>query len=136
MSRISGPLLDRIDIHIEVPAVPFEELNSGPAGTSSATIRERVTAAREVQKKRFAGSPTLTNAHMSSRELRQYCPLGKIQTQRMRSAVSELGLSARAHDKVVRVARTIADLEGLEIIEPHHLEEAIQFRMLDRDIFN
>lgn len=136
MSRISGPLLDRIDIHIEVPAVPFEELNSGPAGTSSATIRERVTAAREVQKKRFAGSPTLTNAHMSSRELRQYCPLGKIQTQRMRSAVSELGLSARAHDKVVRVARTIADLEGLNIIEPHHLEEAIQFRMLDRDIFN
>ncbi|MFN7730838.1 MAG: YifB family Mg chelatase-like AAA ATPase, partial [Pirellula sp.] len=136
MSRISGPLLDRIDIHIEVPAVPFEELNSGPAGTSSATIRERVTAAREVQKQRFAGSPTLTNAHMSSRELRQYCPLGKIQTQRMRSAVSELGLSARAHDKVVRVARTIADLEGLEIIEPHHLEEAIQFRMLDRDIFN
>ena len=136
MSRISGPLLDRIDIHIEVPAVPFEELNSGPAGTSSATIRERVTAAREVQKKRFAGSPTLTNAHMSSRELRQYCPLGKIQTQRMRSAVSELGLSARAHDKVVRVARTIADLEGLDIIEPHHLEEAIQFRMLDRDIFN
>jgi magnesium chelatase family protein len=72
---------------------------------------------------------------MTSRELRQYCPLGKIQTQRMKTAVSELGLSARAHDKVIRVARTIADLESSPTIEPHHIEEAIQYRMLDRDIF-
>jgi magnesium chelatase family protein len=136
MARISGPLLDRIDIHIEVPAVPFEELHSRPASTSSETIREQVTSAREIQRQRFVSSKTLTNAQMSSRELREYCPLGTVQTQRMRSAVTEMGLSARAHDKVVRVARTVADLDQSEIIEPHHIEEAIQFRMLDRDIFS
>jgi magnesium chelatase family protein len=135
MSRISGPLLDRVDIHIEVPAVPFEELAHGTAGTSSAMMRDQVMAARNLQNQRFASSKTLTNAQMSSRELRQTCPLGKIQMQRMRTAVSELGLSARAHDKVIRVARTIADLENSPKIEPHHIEEAIQYRMLDRDIF-
>ncbi|MEI6526606.1 MAG: YifB family Mg chelatase-like AAA ATPase, partial [Planctomycetota bacterium] len=135
MSRISGPLLDRVDIHIEVPAVPFEELAHGTAGTSSAMMRDQVTAARNLQNQRFASSKTLTNAQMSSRELRQTCPLGKVQMQRMRTAVSELGLSARAHDKVIRVARTIADLENSPKIEPHHIEEAIQYRMLDRDIF-
>jgi len=135
MGRISGPLLDRVDIHIEVPAVPFEELANGPPGTSSAQIREQVTAAREIQRSRFANSKTLTNAQMSSRELRQWCPLGKIQTQRMRAAVSEMGLSARAHDKIIRVARTIADLENASEIEPHHIEEAINYRMLDRDLW-
>lgn len=135
MGRISGPLLDRVDIHIEVPAVPFEELANGPPGTSSAQIREQVTAARGIQRKRFANSKTLTNAQMSSRELRQWCPLGKIQTQRMRAAVSEMGLSARAHDKIIRVARTIADLENAPEIEPHHIEEAINYRMLDRDLW-
>ncbi|MEI8211136.1 MAG: YifB family Mg chelatase-like AAA ATPase [Planctomycetota bacterium] len=136
MARISGPLLDRIDIHIEVPAVPFEELHSRPASTSSETIREQVTSAREIQRQRFVSSKTLTNAQMSSRELREYCPLGTVQTQRMRSAVTDMGLSARAHDKVVRVARTVADLDQCETIEPQHIEEAIQFRMLDRDIFS
>ncbi len=136
MSRISGPLLDRIDIHIEVPSVPFEELQSGPPGTSSAQIREQVTVARQRQTERFQGSPTRTNAQMSSRELREWCPLGRTQTQRMRSAVSEMGLSARAHDKIIRVARTIADLENAEGIETHHIEEAINFRMLDRDIWS
>lgn len=135
MSRISGPLLDRIDIHIEVPAVPFEELANGPPGTSSAQMREQVTGARELQRQRFAQSRTRTNAQMSSRELREWCPLGNVQTQRMRSAVSEMGLSARAHDKIIRVARTIADLEQSADIEPHHIEEAINFRMLDRDIW-
>lgn len=135
MGRISGPLLDRVDIHIEVPAVPFEELAHGSTGTSSQTMRDQVTAARTLQNQRFSSSRTLTNAQMTSRELRQYCPLGKIQTQRMKTAVSELGLSARAHDKVIRVARTIADLESSLQIEPHHIEEAIQYRMLDRDIF-
>lgn len=135
LSKISGPLLDRIDIHIEVPAVPFEELSHGPPGTSSAQMREQVTSARQIQRERFADSKTRTNAQMSSRELRQWCPLGSIQTQRMRSAVSEMGLSARAHDKIIRVARTIADLEQSPHIEPNHIEEAINFRMLDRDIW-
>ena len=97
-------------------------------------MRDQVTAARTLQHQRFNSSKTLTNAQMTSRELRQHCPLGKVQTQRMKTAVSELGLSARAHDKVIRVARTIADLESSPQIEPHHIEEAIQYRMLDRDI--
>ena len=133
--KIFGPLLDRVDIHIEVPAVPFEELSHGKAGTSSQMMRDQVTAARNLQSQRFASSKTITNAQMTSRELRQHCPLGKLQTQRMKTAVSELGLSARAHDKVIRVARTIADLENSSAIEPHHIEEAIQYRMLDRDVF-
>ncbi len=136
MGRISGPLLDRIDIHIEVPAVPFSELSSGPPGTSSATIREEVNHARGIQLNRFEGSATRTNAQMSSRELRRYCVLGKQQTDRLRDAVTEMGLSARAHDKILRVARTIADLESSDAIESHHIEEAINYRMLDRDIFH
>jgi magnesium chelatase family protein len=136
MSRISGPLLDRIDIHIEVPAVPFNELSSGPPGTSSETIRNEVNEARAKQAERFSNSKTRTNAQMSSRELREYCKLGKIQHERMRVAVTDMGLSARAHDKILRVARTIADLESANDIEPHHIEEAINYRMLDRDIWS
>ena len=128
--------MDRIDIHIEVPAVSFSELSGGPPGTSSETIRQEVMQAREVQTNRFAASSTRTNAQMSSRELREYCPLGKQQTSRLRDAVTEMGLSARAHDKILRVARTIADLESSSSIETHHIEEAINFRMLDRDIFH
>lgn len=136
MSRISGPLLDRIDIHIEVPAVAFNELSNGPPGTSSAAIREQVNAARAVQAKRFGSSTTQTNAQMSSRQIRQYCTLGAIEIELMRSAVNEMGLSARAHDKILRVARTIADLEDTTLIQAHHIQEAINFRMLDRDIFS
>lgn len=136
MSRISGPLLDRIDIHIEVPAVPFNELSSGPPGTSSETIRNEVNGARAKQAVRFSNSKTRTNAQMSSRELREHCKLGKIQHERMRVAVTDMGLSARAHDKILRVARTIADLESANDIEPHHIEEAINYRMLDRDIWS
>jgi magnesium chelatase family protein len=136
MGRISGPLLDRIDIHIEVPAVSFSELSSGPPGTSSETIRQEVMQAREIQSRRFASSTTRTNAQMSSRELREYCPLGKQQSSRLRDAVTEMGLSARAHDKILRVARTIADMDSSSDIETHHIEEAINFRMLDRDIFH
>ena len=136
MSRISGPLLDRIDIHIEVPAVPFNELTNGPPGTSSAAIREQVIAARLKQAKRFEHASTRTNAQMSSRQIRQFCVLGKVEIELMRVAVTEMGLSARAHDKILRVARTIADLEEAEGIHAHHVQEAINYRMLDRDIFS
>ena len=131
-----GPLLDRIDIHIEVPAVPFNELTNGPPGTSSAQIREQVEQARSIQSRRFENSRTNTNAQMSSRELRQHCVLGKVEIELMRTAVTEMGLSARAHDKILRVARTIADLEASENIQAHHVQEAINYRMLDRDIFS
>jgi magnesium chelatase family protein len=135
MSRISGPLLDRIDIHIEVPAVPFSELSGNASGTSSAVMREQVIQARQAQARRFAGTATRSNAQMSSRQLRSYCPLGKTEQNLMREAVTSMGLSARAHDKVLRVARTIADLESSESIQVHHLQEAINYRMLDRDLW-
>ncbi len=136
MSRISGPLLDRIDIHIEVPAVSFNELSGGPPGTSSATIREQVNEARAIQARRFIKSSNRTNAQMNSRQLREHCVLGKQQSERLRVAVTDMGLSARAHDKILRVARTVADLEASETIATHHIEEAINYRMLDRDIFS
>jgi magnesium chelatase family protein len=134
MARISGPLLDRIDIHIEVPAVPFQELSSAQAGTSSATMRESVEAARELQAVRFAGE-SVYNAQMSSRQLRELCPLDRICSNLLRDSCNELGLSARAHDKILRVARTIADMEQCDLIKIHHLQEAINYRMLDRNLF-
>ena len=136
LARISGPLLDRIDIHIEVPAVPFHELSDGRARTSSAEMREQVVAAREVQGRRFAGSRTRCNAQMNSRQLRQFCPLDEACTHLLKSSVNELGLSARAHDKVLRVARTIADLEGNAQIRVENLQEAVNYRMLDRNVWN
>ena len=135
MSRISGPLLDRIDIHIEVPAVPFEELSSGIKGTSSEVMRQSVEQARGRQAARFQGSSSSYNAMMSSRELREYCPLDARSRNLLRDSCNELGLSARAHDKILRVARTIADLEDSDQIDSHHLQEAINYRMLDRNLF-
>lgn len=132
MSKISGPLLDRVDLHIEVPAVPFKELSSKQEGTSSQSMREEVIAARELQSARFAKSATRNNAQMTSRQIRQSCPLDDICTSLMRQSINELGLSARAHDKVLRVARTIADLQRSEVIRPEHLSEAVNYRMLDR----
>jgi magnesium chelatase family protein len=137
MAKISGPLLDRIDIHIEVPAVPFKELSATEAasGTGSREMREQVIAARTRQQERFNGARTRYNAQMSSREIRKFCPLDDVCLEILRTSVNELGLSARAHDKVMRVARTIADLEDSPHIAPPHIQEAVNYRMLDRSFW-
>lgn len=136
MSKISGPLLDRIDLHIEVPAVPFNELSSNTAGTDSHSMQQQVNAARRRQKKRFVSSASRTNAQMTSRELREHCTLDKSCHKLLEQSVDRLGLSARAHDKVLRVARTIADVDGAEVIEVEHISEAINYRMLDRQFWS
>jgi magnesium chelatase family protein len=123
-------LLDRIDIHVEVPAVPYGELTGRRAGTDSATMRQQVHRARAAQRKRFGDDGC--NARMDSRQLRAVCELSEGCLLLMKQAMSELGLSARAYDKVRRVARTIADLEGAEHIVENHLAEAVQYRLLDR----
>ena len=138
MSKISGPLLDRIDIHIEVPAVPFKELTSDAPGTNidSQTMRQQVLVGRQRQRERFSRtSKTLCNAQMTSPQLRQFCRLNSECLNLMKSAVHDMGLSARAHDKILRVARTIADLDQSEAIEFHHLSEAINYRLLDRQMW-
>lgn len=135
MAKISGPLLDRIDLHLEVPAVPFKELAGNQPGTTSAEMRQRVVAARAVQQARFQGTRTRLNARMTTRQIRQFCKLDETSMNMLKHSVQELGLSARAHDKVLRVARTIADLDGSDRILPHHLGEAINYRMLDRQLW-
>jgi magnesium chelatase family protein len=135
MAKISGPLLDRIDIHIEVPAVPFRELAAGAPGTSSAQMREQVTLARAAQQARFAGTRTRHNGQMSHRQIRSHCQLNEEGNNLLRATMTELGLSARAHDKILRTARTIADLDGADRITPMHLNEAINYRMLDRQMW-
>jgi magnesium chelatase family protein len=134
LARISGPLLERIDIHVEVPAVPISALRDLQPGTDSATIRVQVERALAVQRARFGKGSTTTNGSMSSRQLRKVCPIDADGERILRQAVSELGLSARAHDKVLRVARTIADLAGEPNITATHLSEAIQYRRLDRSL--
>ncbi len=136
MSKISGPLLDRIDIHIEVPATEYKELSSRTPGTSSQSMRECVEVARVQQQRRFADFRILFNAQMNSKTIRIHCKLDRPGMELMKSSVNELGLSARAHDKVLRVARTIADLDQSENIKLEHLSEAINYRMLDRDVYN
>lgn len=135
MSKISGPLLDRIDLHLEVPAVPFQELASQAEGTSSRDMRDEVTRCRAVQAQRFKGSATRLNAYMTPRQIRRHCGLDASGVRIMEAAMTELGLSARAHDKILRVARTVADLEAAEAIAPHHLNEAINYRVLDRKLW-
>jgi magnesium chelatase family protein len=136
MAKISGPLLDRIDLHIEVPAVPFKELNAQQPGTSSETMRAQVLAARAVQAARFHDSAVRTNAHMTSRQIRTYCQLNEAGTNLLRSSIQETGLSARAHDKILRVARTIADLDGRADILSEHVSEAVNYRLLDRQFWS
>ena len=128
-------MLDRIDIHVEVPAADFKELASKKPGTSSAEIRDVVEGARTAQIERFAELPILYNAQMSSKQIRQFCKLNSDCMNLLKNSVEELGLSARAHDKVLRLARTIADLDSSAEIEFHHLSEAINYRVLDRDLW-
>lgn len=134
LHKISGPLLDRIDLQIEITPLSFEELSRTAPGENSTTIRERVMRARQIQEQRYAGCQGVhCNAQMNSRMLRQYAALDEQSTEMLRSAMTRLQLSARAYDRILKVARTIADLEGCENVLTHHLAEAIGYRNLDRD---
>ncbi|MCE5282947.1 MAG: YifB family Mg chelatase-like AAA ATPase [Deltaproteobacteria bacterium] len=130
--RISGPLLDRIDIHIEVPPVPYRDLTAREAGESSAAIKARIEEVRRIQKGRFNGDQTRFNARMSEAQVRSFCALDADSRQLIEMAMDRLGLSARAHTRILKVARTIADLEGNPAIGSSHVAEAIQYRSLDR----
>lgn len=126
--KISGPLMDRIDIHVEVPRVPFEKLSSQRTGEPSAKVRERVEAARAVQRKRFEGTTLQTNADMGPAEIRQFCPIDETSTNLVKAAMQQMQLSARAYHRILKLARTIADLAGSEQIQTVHVAEAIQYR--------
>jgi magnesium chelatase family protein len=136
LGRISGPLLDRIDLHIEVPAVKFREISAERTGESSAQIRERVVAARKRQQRRFHGRKHITcNARMGPKELKQFCAIDEATRQMLGRAMTDMNFSARAYDRILKAARTIADLAGSETITGDHLSEAIQYRSLDRQMW-
>jgi magnesium chelatase family protein len=141
VAKVSGPLLDRIDIHIEVPAVQYRELRAGQAAESSASIRARVLAARERQRDRFNaakgnGKVIHSNAQMGTRQIRAFCELGAEAERLLERAMQQQGLTARAHDRILKVARTIADLEGADAVAVSHIAEAIQYRTLDRSYWS
>ena len=137
MAKISGPLLDRIDLHIEVPAVKYKELASKESGEQSATIRNRVTKARDVQMKRFEGRKNMySNADMESKDIQNFCKIDSAGEELVKMAITKLGLSARAYDRILKVGRTIADLSSSQSIKPEHISEAIQYRSLDRNLWN
>ncbi len=134
LNKISGPLLDRIDIHVEVTPVPFGELSKERLSERSETVRSRVIKARQLQEQRFSDSENIyCNSQMSARQLRTICKLSNECNQLLKTAVERIGLSARAYDRILKVARTIADLGGSENIESEHIAEAIQYRNLDRE---
>ncbi len=133
VSKISGPLLDRIDIHIDMPAVKYRELREDAGGETSEQIRERVVRARDRQLGRFQGEKIYCNAQLSPRQIRKYCGIAPDSERLLESAMNRLGLSARAHDRILKVARTIADLDAAESISTTHISEAIQYRSLDRN---
>lgn len=132
LSKISGPLLDRIDIHYEVPPVQFDHINSAEKEESSAAIRERVQRAREIQKKRFAGTSVICNARITSDILHDVCAMDEGASDLLKGVFERLGLSARAYDKILKVSRTIADMDNSEIIQRKHIAQAVQYRSLDR----
>ncbi|MBQ2993916.1 MAG: ATP-binding protein, partial [Peptococcaceae bacterium] len=134
-NKISGPLLDRFDIQLEVVPVSFQDLHQQTEEESSAVIRNRVIAARKIQQERFAGSSTIHNGAMTAQEIQQYCQLDAKSRNFLEQAFERLGLSARAHSRILKVARTIADLAGNEQIQLSHLAEAIQYRTLDRKLW-
>ena len=133
-SKISGPLMDRIDIHIEVPAVKYRDLANRDAGEPSREIKKRVDEARRIQLDRFKGLKIYSNAQMNNRHIKKFCQINETSQKLLETAIDTFGLSARAYTRILKVARTIADLEGLEDIEPSHLSEAIQYRTLDRNL--
>jgi magnesium chelatase family protein len=133
--KVSGPLLDRIDIHIEVPAVPYKELSTDYAGETSETIRERVLRARGIQLERFKADKIYCNGQMKTRHIKKFCKLKEDAHSLLDAAMQRLGLSARAYMRILKVSRTISDLEGSADIRSHHVSEAIQYRTLDRGVF-
>jgi magnesium chelatase family protein len=135
LSKISGPLLDRIDIHLEVPRLKLENLTDKRRGEPSEEMRKRVDRAREIQKVRYASDGIWFNAHLESKGLDKYCAMDKESEELLKLAILELGISARAYDKILKVSRTIADLDGKDIIQAHHISEAISYRSLDRNLW-
>ena len=135
MAKISGPLLDRIDIHIEVPAVDYKELSSKLDGEPSADIRTRVNEARQAQHERFSRAKIHTNAEMTPRHIKKYCETDEESQELLKQSINELGISARAYHRIIKVARTIADLEHSDGIKAQHISEAIQYRTLDRNLW-
>ncbi len=134
-ARISGPLLDRIDLHVEAPALSLAELRSEKPGEPSSVMRTRVNRARAQQTRRFAGTRVTSNARMTHAQIRKHCGIDPSLGDLLQQAMEQLSLSARAYDRILKVARTIADLAGAEKIEANHLLEAIQYRSLDRAVF-
>jgi len=134
LSKVSGPLVDRIDIHIDVPAISFSRLRSRSGQLDSSAMRQDVIRARGVQTKRFSDGAVMTNARMSHKQVEKFCKLDSASEFILKQAMTEFGLSARAHDKICKVARTIADLVETENIRPEHIAEAISYRKLDRKL--
>ena len=132
---MSGPLLDRIDIHLEVPRLKYEHLTDKRRGEASEEIRKRVDKGKAIQKDRYKIDGIVFNAHLEPKSLEKYCALDKEAEELLKLAILELGISARAYDKILKVSRTIADLDGKEIIEAHHISEAISYRSLDRNLW-